>query len=121
MDTHAITDAMTVYFDGIHHSDVGKLEQVFHPKAIYACATDGTLLYKTMDEYFPIVAARTSPASKGEARTDAIVSIDFAGPVTANVRATCSIAPKHFTDLLTFIYVDGQWRIISKVFHYDLA
>lgn len=116
-----ITTALAIYFDGIHFSDVSCLQRVFHPKAIYACATDGTLLYKTMDEYFPIVAARPSPASRNEPRTDEIISIEFAGPVTALARVTCSIAPKHFTDLLSFVKLDGQWRIISKVFHYDLA
>lgn len=111
--------AMATYFDGLYHSDVERLSRVFHPQAIYACATDGTLLYKTMPEYFEIVRNRVSPASRGDARTDDIVSIEFAGPVTALVTAKCAIAPKHFTDLLSFIYVDGKWQIISKVFHYD--
>jgi hypothetical protein len=48
------------------------------------------------------------------------VSIEFAGPVTAFVRAECAIGAKFFTDLLTFVFVDGRWQIISKVFHYDL-
>jgi hypothetical protein len=30
------------------------------------------------------------------------------------------IRPKHFTDLLTLVHVDGRWQIISKVFHYEL-
>jgi hypothetical protein len=25
-----------------------------------------------------------------------------------------------FTDLLTLVCLDGQWRIVSKVFHYDI-
>lgn len=115
-----IKEALQTYFDGIHFSDVTCLERVFHPKAIYACVTDGTLLYKTMEEYFPIVAARPSPASRNEPRTDEIVAIEFAGPVTALARVKCSIAPKHFTDLLSFIKLDGEWRIISKVFHYEV-
>lgn len=122
MDPRAeIEEALATYFNGIHNSDVSCLERVFHPQAIYACATDGTLLYKTMPDYFEVVRHRPSPASKNEPRTDEIVSIEFAGPVTALARVRCSIAPKHFTDLLSFIKLDGQWRIISKVFHYELA
>jgi len=30
------------------------------------------------------------------------------------------LGPKFFTDLLTLIFVDGRWQIISKVFHFDL-
>ena len=62
----------------------------------------------TMGEYFPVVDRRPSPASRGEARRDRIVSIEFAGPVTAFARVECAIGPKFFTDLLTLIRVDGR-------------
>ena len=116
----AINEAMSIYFDGLYHSDSKRLAKVFHPKAQYACATDGTLLHLTMDQYFPVVDQRPSPASRNETRRDRIVAIECAGPVTAFVRAECAIGPKFFTDLLTLICVDGRWQIIAKVFHYDL-
>ncbi len=108
------------YFEGLYRSDMKILRRVFHPSAIYACATDEPLVMLRMDEYFPLVDKRPSPASRGEERTDRIISIQFAGPVTALARVECSISPKHFTDLLTLIQVDGRWQIISKVFHYEL-
>ena len=108
------------YFDGLYRSDAGLLATVFHPTAVYATATEGTLTRLSMSEYLPIVAARESPASRGEARTDAIESIEFAGPVTALARVRCSIGPKRFTDLLSLVRVDGRWQIIAKVFHFDL-
>jgi hypothetical protein len=114
----AVTQALTTYFDGLYHSDTARLRQVFHPRAIYACATDGKLLYLTMNEYFPVVDKRPSPASKGEARHDRILSIEFAGPVTAFARVECAIEPKHFTDFLSLVFVEGRWQIMSKVFHY---
>jgi Putative lumazine-binding len=116
----AIVDVLKNYFDGLYHCDTKILGNVFHPAALYACATDGTLLTLSMAEYFPIVDKRVSPASRGDVRTDRILSIEFAGPVTALARVECSIAPKHFTDLLTLVYVDQRWQIISKVFHYEL-
>jgi hypothetical protein len=115
----AITAVLTDYFDGLYHSDTVRLRRVFHPLAQYVCAAEDPLLYRTMAEYFPVVDARPSPASRGEARRDEIVAIAFAGPVTATVRAHCSIAGKLFTDCLTLIHVDGRWQIISKVFHHD--
>jgi hypothetical protein len=93
---------------------------VFHPDAHYFCATDGKLLHLDMGEYFPVVDKRPSPASKGEQRTDRIISIEFAGPVTALARVECSVRPRFFTDLLTFVKLDGRWQIVAKVFHYDL-
>ena len=109
------------YFDGLHRSDADLLATVFHPEAVYATATDGALMRLSMDEYLPIVAARESPASRGELRTDAIESIELAGPVTALARVRCSIGPKHFTDFLSVVHVGGRWQIIAKVFHLDLV
>jgi hypothetical protein len=67
-----------------------------------------------------MVAKRPSPASRGEPRRDRILSIEFVGPVTALARVECAIGEKHFTDLLSFIRLDGRWRLIAKVFHFDL-
>ena len=117
----AIAQVLRDYFEGLYRSDTNLLRRVFHPAALYACTSDGSLLALHMDEYFPIVDKRPSPASRGEARADRIISIEFAGPVTALARVECSIAPKHFIDLLTFVFVDGRWQVISKVFHYDVV
>jgi hypothetical protein len=113
-----VVQALGLYFDGLHHSDTARLKRVFHPQAHYYCATDGTLLHLDMDRYFPIVDARPSPASQGQARTDKILSIEFAGPVTAFAKLECAIAPKHFTDFLTLVKLEGRWQIVAKVFHY---
>ena len=115
-----VTSVLSDYFDGLYNSDTSKLSKVFHPMAHYVCVTDGTFLRLTMDEYFPIVDRRPSPASHNEQRHDRIVSIEFAGPVTAMARVECSLGPKFFTDFLTFVFINGRWQIISKVFHYDL-
>ena len=117
----AVIAVLKDYFEGLYRSDTQILRRVFHPAALYASATDGVLLTLRMDEYFPIVDQRPSPASRGEGRTDRILAIEFVGPVTALARVECSILPKHFTDLLTLILIDGRWQIISKVFHFELA
>lgn len=117
----AVAEALGRYFDGLHHSDAALLSGVFHPRAIYASASAGSLTHMTMDAYLPMVAARPSPASRGEARQDRILSIAFAGPVTALATVACAIGEKRFTDLLSFVSLDGEWRIIAKVFHVDIA
>jgi 4-oxalocrotonate tautomerase len=118
-ESAAVAQVLGRYFDGLHHSDVALLDQVFHPEAHYFSATDGRLLHLDMASYFPRVAQRPSPASQGHARTDRILAIEFAGPVTAFAKLECSIPPKAFTDFLTLVKLDGDWRIVSKVFHYD--
>lgn len=107
------------YLDGLHQSDTQRLRCVFHPKAVYATASQEKPLVLGMDDYFPIVDARPSPASKGEARTDEIVSIEFVGPVTASATLRCSIQPRHFVDRLTLIHLEDRWQIAAKVFHWE--
>lgn len=115
-----ISTVLSDYFDGLYHSDVSKLSTVFHPMAHYVCVTNGTFQHLNMEQYFPIVARRPSPASRGESRNDRIISIEFAGPVTAVARVECSIGSKFFTDFLTFVFIEKRWQIISKVFHFEI-
>ncbi|KSV95670.1 MULTISPECIES: nuclear transport factor 2 family protein [Sinorhizobium/Ensifer group] len=116
----AVIEVLQGYFDGLYRSDTGLLRQVFHPKALYATATDGSLFELDMERYFPVVDKRPSPASRGEVRADRILSIEFAGPVAALAKVQCAIGEKAFTDLLSLVFVEGRWQIIAKVFHYDI-
>lgn len=111
---------MALYFDGLHHSDVERLARVFAPGARYVCATGGEVVNLGLDDYFPIVAGREPPAARGERRRDEIVSITFAGDSAAVVVARCAIGERFFTDFLSFIRTPDGWRIIAKVFHYDI-
>jgi 4-oxalocrotonate tautomerase len=115
----AIHDLLERYFDALHHCDVELLAGVLHPSAIYATVGGGELIRWSVDEYLPVIAARESPASRGEARTDAIDSIEFAGPDTALARVRCSTGPKHFVDLLSLLRIDGRWWVIAKVFAFE--
>ena len=112
----AVTSVLETYFDGLYHADTAKLTVVFHPRAIYATADETPLLYRTMDEYFPLVAKRVSPASRDEPRRDVIEAIEFAGENTAFARVRCSIGTKDFVDFLTLVQTECAWRIMAKVF-----
>lgn len=113
----AITGVLETYFDALYHADTDRLSIAFHPNAIYATADEVPLLYRTMDEYFPVVATRESPASRAEPRRDMIDAIEFAGDNTAFARVRCSIGTRDFIDFLTLVRADGVWRIMAKVFH----
>jgi len=115
----AVRDLLQRYFDALYASDADALRAVLHPRAIYVCATGEDFVYKTVDEYLPVVAERPSPASRNEARRDSIDSIELAGANTARARVRCSIGDRDFIDFLTLVRDADRWSIISKVFHYD--
>lgn len=115
-----ITLQLQRYFDGLYFCDVKLLSDVFHPDAIYINATDQPVIRLSMSEYFPIVASRISPASQQQLRQDKIISINLIHDQLAMVHVECVIQPKYFYDALTFMYEDGKWKIIAKVFRYQI-
>ncbi len=121
MSVQEITPVIERYFDALHFSDAGSMEQVMHPDAVYATADEASPLIRNRADYLEVLRGRISPAERGEARTDRIVSIETAGNRTAVVRALCSIGDRQFTDFLSLIRVDDRWRIIAKVFAIDFV
>ncbi len=106
------------YLDGLYDGDIDKLDTVFHPRAIYATADEPEPMIRSMDEYFPVVAARVSPAEREEARNGSIDDIQLAGDNTAFARVRTTMLGRDFVDFLSFVRENGQWLIIAKVFHF---
>ena len=115
-----VTELMQRYFDGFHNGDVELLKTVFHPDCHLLSAREGTLANDDMDAVYARVANRTAPSVAGEGRRDRILSIDLANPEMALAKVQISIGPKLFTDYLNCVRLDGEWKIISKVYTFDL-
>ncbi len=115
-----IADALIDYFDGVHEGDVAKLAKVFLPAAHLYSSMKGETLDRPLALFLDMMCSRPSAASQGAERHDRIISIDFSGPTTAMVKVELAIPPKFFTDYLTMLMIDGQWRIVSKTYEYVL-
>jgi hypothetical protein len=120
IDYFAIVDLLKRYYDALYRCDTALLATVFHASAQYFTASSGDLLHLDMNAYFPIVEQRISPESSGELYAFSIDSIELVGDVTAIARMRCSMLGKDFIDLLTLIQLEGEWKIIAKVFHYTI-
>jgi len=115
-DIHA---ALIRYFDALYTGRADWFAELFHPDGLLYCATDGTRL--TVARYLEIVAGRASPESRGDPRRDEVLSIQIASPTTVHTRVREIFLPRLFTDELTFVPVDGRWRIMSKIWHFEPA
>ncbi len=111
--------AVQTYLDALFFGDVEAFRSVFHPLARLYSATEGKLVNLDVDAYLELVANRPSPEQKGDIRQDEIVSISIGSPTTAHVRLRDVYLPKRFLDDLTFVLIDGDWRIVSKVWHFE--
>lgn len=111
-----IAKTLQLYFDGFYYGDVAMLRRVFHPACHLSNASEGKLAHDDMETVFARVAGRVSPAKNGEARRDAVLGIDVSSTVSALARVQIAIGPRLFTDYLNLLKLDGEWRIIAKVF-----
>jgi len=115
-DIKAIEAATRTYLDGLYEGDVEKLGHVFHPTSSLTHSVDGVIKIVPRAEWFEAVRNRPSPKAAGLARGDHILTIDRVGPTLALVKVKCQMPPRYFTDLLSFLKIDGRWQVAQKVF-----
>jgi len=116
-----IHESLIKYFDALYLGDVERFTELFHPRACLFCNTANEFTAMTVAEYLDVVAKRRSPADRGDPREDRILEISVPTATTAHARVQELFLPKRFTDELTFMRSDSGWKIISKVWHYDLV
>ena len=115
-DGQAIRAAVQTYLDGLYEGDADKLAAVFHPTSALTQWQDGELKIVPRDAWLEAVRNRPSPQARGLGRADEILAIDQLGPAMAHVKLRCAIPPRHFTDLLSLLKIEGRWQVAQKVF-----
>ena len=115
-----VVTALDLFFDGFYEGDIEKLKRIFYPNCHLFSAADGPLVDDSMEEVYEYIRTRLSPASRGQPRYDRIISIDVAAPESAMAKVQLAFGDRFFTDYLSLLRIDGQWRIISKTFTYVL-
>ncbi len=109
----AIAEVVQHYIDGARSGKGDDMKPAFHEDAtIFGYAGDDLfagpiqLLFDWNDN--------NGPASELEAR---IANIDLTGTVATVRLELDNWSGSRFTDLFTLLKVDGEWKIINKVFH----
>lgn len=116
-DCVEICDAADAYFEALHQGDADRLSSLFLSESHLYASSDGRLQVMPIADYLDLVANRPSPESQGHLCSGKVVSIDMAGPNSAVAKVTVALPPMTFIDLLSFMKIEGRWRIISKVYH----
>jgi len=117
-ELQAISATIQDYFEGMHFRDAGRLRRAFHPKACLFGHLQSAFVHIPLDQWLGMVESRPVPAENGEPFDMRIVSTDVTGQV-ATVKVADLYRGLRFTDYLSLVKVDGQWRIVNKTFHHD--
>ena len=109
----AITNTIQLYVQGGKTGDTSMMKEAFYPDATIFGYVGADLFAGPIQQLFDW-NDQNGAAAELEGR---IASIDIVETV-ATVRLELENWTGHrFTDLFTLLKVDGQWKIINKVFH----
>lgn len=113
-DYEAVERTASYYCFGCKTGDIKVLSQAFHRDAIkWGTAGDDTVSGGSITMLYDIIQD-AGPAPELKTRIDIIGMT----PTTAVVRVDMErdAGGRSFTDFLTLLNFDGQWKVIAKVF-----
>jgi hypothetical protein len=115
-DEAAVRAALQHYLAG-HATGLGAhFDSVFHERANLYWIADGAVQTRTGESY--IAGASGRPAANESERRRRITWVEVTGS-TAVARIDLDYPGVWFTDYMALLEVDGEWRIVNKIFHID--
>ncbi len=116
----AISGLAQKYFDALYNGDDDLFAEIFHPQAGLFCNNGNQLATMSVAEYLELVRGRTNPVDRSDARKDEVLQVIISTPTTAVLRTREVFLPKLFTDDLTLMKFNGEWKIIAKIWDFEL-
>jgi hypothetical protein len=114
-DYRALLALAQAYFDAAHEMDADRFASIFHhSSAVTRVGEDGNVSVTPIAMWLAAVRNMKAPKQLGLERHDEILSIDVVREL-ALVKLKFQIPPRHFTDMLSCLRVDGAWKIAQKV------
>ena len=110
----AVRQAIEHYFRG-HATGQGEhMRKVFHPDSKLFAIRDGKYWQLTSEEY--IALAPGKPPADETQRKRTVESVDITGSA-AIAKVVLDYPHVRFTDYMSLLKIDGEWKIVNKTFH----
>jgi hypothetical protein len=106
--------ALNHYIQGHATGDGSHMKIAFHPNANLHFIRDGKYAERTSADYAAGFSGQ--PAADEAQRKRRIESVDIAG-TAAQAKIVLEYPGVTFTDYMTLLKIDGEWKIVAKVFH----
>ena len=109
----AVRAAAEGYCIALHTSDADFLDNLCHDRFFMtSMQPDGQHLF--FDKTSFVERARARPPFEGEPSFE-ILAVDVE-PEMAHVKLWVDMAPRRFCDYLGFVPIDGEWKMITKLY-----
>lgn len=118
-DYQAIVEVLNKYNEGGKQAKSSIMKPAFSEQAtIFGVDGDGKLIGGEIQGLFDTIdsAFRPSPEAQG-----VIVNIDIVGTAASARIDTNDISGFCFTDFFNLLKVDGEWIVVSKIYHTHVA
>ena len=114
-----IKNLIQIYVDSMDESNPNKVKQVFHNNAKIVGYLHGDFMEMSVDDFAGFVASQQpSPKEKGENVIFEIITCEIEG-TTAVVKLRDKYLGITFMDILSFIKIEGEWKIYNKLFNVE--
>ena len=114
-----IKNVIQLYVDSMDESNPDKVKQAFHSNAKVVGYLHGDFMEMSVDDFSGFVASQQpSPKEKGENVIFEILSCDVEG-TTALAKIRDKYLGITFLDTLSFIKVEGEWKLYNKLFNVE--
>jgi hypothetical protein len=118
-DKEQIKNVVQLYVDSMDESNPDKVRQTFHGNAKVVGYLHGDFMEMSVGDFAGFVASQQpSPKEKGENVVFEILTCEVEG-TTALVKIRDKYLGITFLDILSFINVEGKWKIYNKLFNVE--
>lgn len=109
----AVRATVDTYLYGLKHNDVASFRKVFWPEAkLFFLKKDQSLGELTQADWYRGFEKSAGKEEEGDLR---IVSVDVTGP-GASVKVEELYPGSKYTDYLSLLQIQGEWKIVNKIY-----
>ena len=110
----SLLDAITTYCHALHNGDGAAVDTLCHDRFLMQwVGQDGSA--RGIDKAAFVARIGGRDAFPGEPRFT-VHAVDLAGEAMAQVKLDVTVPPRVYTDQLGFLLIDGEWRLMTKLF-----
>ena len=113
-DEAAVRDTVQVYLHGLKFNDVESFKKAFYPEAkLFFVRKNGELGQLTQEQWYEGFKGSAGKEEQGELQ---VAALDVTGTV-ASVKVEEDYPTSHYTDYVSLLKLNGEWKIVNKVFY----